>query len=199
MGEAAALLAILSVGTHTRAAAKGGTDTVVDQSAAAGGAVSVAGALAGDELAAGTVADVASTGRVGDEGAGHDGATNCTGITTALVVVVVVVATIVTTTITAAVVTTAVTAGIATLETAALLAGLSLSTYTGAHTNGLTSPREGSTAARGTVGGAVTLASNELATSSVADVLLTGGIGEGLALREVRSSVDGSNGHCLSC
>lgn len=198
MGEAAALLAILSVGTHTRAAAKGRTDTVVDQSAAAGGAVSVAGALAGDELAAGTVADVASTGRVGDEGAGHDGATNCTGITTTLVVVVVV-ATIVTTTITAAVVTTAVTPGIATLETAALLAGLSLSTYTGAHTNGLTSPREGSTAARGTVGGAVTLASNELATSSVADVLLTGGIGEGLALREVRSSVDGSNGHCLSC
>lgn len=198
MGEAAALLAILSVGTHTRAAAKGGTDTVVDQSAAAGGAVSVAGALAGDELATGTVADVASTGRVGDEGAGHDGATNCTGITTTLVVVVVV-ATIVTTTITAAVVTTAVTAGIATLETATLLAGLSLSTYTGAHTNGLTSSREGSTAARGTVGGAVTLPSNELATSSVADVLLTGGIGEGLALREVRSSVDGSNGHCSSC
>ena len=213
-GEAAALLAVLGVGERAGADAEL-LGARVDQSAAARGAVGVAGALARDELLAGAVADVVDARRVRDKGAGLDGTAGCgvvAGVVPGVVVLVaavaalavvvaalvVVVAGVVTSIVTGVVVAAVVVllaAALAGLKAAALLTGLGLSTHTGADADGLAALRKGCAAARGAVGNAKALAADELDAAAVADVLLTRRVGEVLAARDIRGSLDGREGN----
>ncbi len=209
--EAAALLAILSVGKRAGADAEV-FSARVHQGAAARGAVGVTGAPAGDELLALAVADVGGSRGVLLQGAGLDGAAASVVLVAGAVVVlvpaivVVLVAGVVATS--AGVVVTALVAGAgvvvgptlvagaARFEAAALLASLSLGTNARADPDGGAALGEGRAALGGTVGNAEALSADELNAFAVSDVLLAGGVGEVLAAGKIRGGLNGGEGHC---
>ncbi len=208
--EAAALLAILSVGKRAGADAEV-FSARVHQGAAARGAVGVTGAPAGDELLALAVADVGGSRGVLLQGAGLHGAAASVVLVAGAVVVlvpaiVVLVAAVVATS--AGVVVTALVAGAgvvvgptlvagaARFEAAALLASLSLGTNARADPDGGAALGEGRAALGGTVGNAEALSADELNAFAVSDVLLAGGVGEVLAAGKIRGGLNGGEGHC---
>ncbi len=207
-GEAAALLAVLCVGKRAGADAEL-FSARVHQSAAARGAVGVAGAPAGDELFPLAIADVAGSRGVLLQGAGLDGAATSVVVlvagivvvlvsgviaaSTGVVVIVVVVATLVAG---AGVVVPALIGGAARLEAAALLASLSLGTNARADTDGGAALGEGRAALGGAVGNAEALSADELNAFAVSDVLLARGVRKVLAAGEIRGGLNGGEGHC---
>ena len=181
--EAAALLAVLSVGKRAGADAEV-FSARVHQGAATRGAVGVAGAPAGDELLALAVADVGGSCGVLLQGAGLDGAAAGVVLGAAGVVVVLgagVVAASAGVVVVVVVGVPTLVAGAAGLEAAALLTSLSLGTDARADTDGGAALGEGRAALGGAVGNAETLPADELNAFAVSDILLAGGVGEVLA------------------
>ena len=203
--EAAALLAILSVGKRAGADAKV-FSARVHQGAAARGAVGVTGAPAGDELLALAVADVGGSRGVLLQGTGLDGTATSVVLVPAIVVVlgaagvaasasvVVIVAALVPGA--GVVVVATLIGGAARLEAAALLASLSLGTDARADADGGAALGKGRAALGGAVGNAEALSADELNAFAVSDVLLAGGVGEVLTAGKIRGGLNGGEGHC---
>lgn len=198
--ESTTLLAVLSIGRWAGANAEIRL-AGVHQGAARGGAIAIAGALTPDKLLPLTVSDIASTRRIGLQGAWLDSAACLTIVLIPLVVslivslVVALVLPLIVVLVPALIPSLVLVASTITLKTAALFARLVLSTNSRTNTNGFGAHRERSTASGSTVGCPETLAADKLSAISITNILLAGGVGNVLARRKIRCGLYGGDGH----
>ncbi len=191
-GEATALLAVGVANLDARADTEG-LGAGVDQGAARGSAVGVGQALTGDELATSTIADVVGTSGIGAEVGLNNLSAGASSRSIGLIS---------SPGVARRATSIATSGGTISLEAASLLAVGGANLRAGADAEAVGAGVDQSTASGGAVGVAQTLASDELATSTIADVLLAVDVGAEVGLDDLlvlaggkaRSRVGGGDG-----